>query len=92
MKQVFQCDYCNFMGTEEKVKAHESTCLDNYNLKSCTTCKHRSIQSIVQFKCACGKEIPKNSVIEYCEKYERTEKKNNYDLGDIFGSVFGGVK
>ena len=90
MRPVFRCEYCNFMDTEEKVREHEPTCMDNYNRKSCSTCVHKSIKSITQFKCACGKEIPENRMFENCEKYERKEKDRDYDLSNIFGSLFGG--
>lgn len=90
MKAVFKCDYCSFMDTEEKVKEHEATCLDNYTRRSCTTCKHAGFKSITQYKCACGKEVPENMMFENCDKYERKEKKYDYDLGNIFGSFFGG--
>lgn len=89
MKQVFRCDYCNFMDTEEKVKEHEASCLYNYNRKSCSTCKHVSIKSITQFKCACGEEIPENCMIENCEKHEFKDRAH-YDVSNIFGSPFKG--
>ena len=41
MKPVFKCDYCDKMGTEEEIREHEEKCTENYDKKSCYTCKHR---------------------------------------------------
>ena len=38
MRQIFKCEYCAFLGTEEEVIAHEKVCTSNYNRKSCYTC------------------------------------------------------
>lgn len=46
MKPVFKCKYCTFMGTEEQVRAHEDTCTNNYDKKSCFTCKHKAYASV----------------------------------------------
>lgn len=89
MKPVFKCDYCRFMDTEDEVKEHEPKCMDNYDRKSCYTCTHRSLKTMTQFACDCGKEIPEGHILEFCDKYERKEKRD-YDLGNIFGSMFGG--
>lgn len=35
MKQVWQCDYCDFTGSEEQVREHEENC------KSCINCNNR---------------------------------------------------
>lgn len=88
MKPVFKCDYCNFMGTEEEVKEHEPKCFDNYNRKSCFTCKHKSWKNAKQYKCACGIEIPEDKIWEFCSQYEREEVPKN-DVGNIFGHLFG---
>ena len=92
MKPVFKCDYCTFMGTEDQVKEHEPTCFDNYDRKSCTTCKHAGMKTLKQFKCTCGKEIPEGKMFENCEQHERKEKQ--YDMESVtglFGSLFGGA-
>ena len=99
MKQVFKCDYCSKMGTEEEIKEHEPKCLDNYDRKSCYTCVHKNIncnhnikedKAIWVYKCELGKEIPEGMVYEFCDTYER--KANPYNLGDLFGDLFGGYK
>lgn len=90
MKPVFKCEYCDFMGTEEKVKEHEPTCIDNYDRKSCYTCRHKDIKNIKQFSCACGNEIPENKIFEFCPQYERKEKPE-YPLTNLFGGLFGGI-
>ena len=90
MKPVFKCEYCTFMGTEEEVKAHEDTCFENYDKKSCYTCKHREYLSPKQIKCNVGKEIPENMIVKNCEKYKRKEEsKLNTSLSGLFGSLFG---
>lgn len=89
MKPVFKCDYCSFMGTEEKVKEHEPTCIDNYDRKSCYTCQHKGIKSMKQYSCACGNEIPENKFFEFCPQYKRKEKPE-YPLTNLFGGLFGG--
>ena len=92
MKPVYKCEYCDYMGTEEKVKEHEITCMDNYDRRSCFTCKHKIHKSIHQYQCACGKEIPENKIFEFCPQYERGEKSDN-PLVNLFGDIFkGGVK
>ena len=87
MKPVFKCDYCSFMGTEE-VTEHEPKCLDNYDRKSCLTCKHQSLKNVKQYKCAGGKEIPENKIFEFCPQYERKETPK-HDFSNIFGNIFG---
>ena len=91
MKPVFQCEYCDFMGTEEKVAEHEINCFDNYTRRSCLTCKHRGYQSIHQIKCACGRELPEDKILEFTHQYERKERPE-YPLSDLFGGLFGGFK
>lgn len=88
MKPVFKCEYCNFMGTEEEVAAHEDKCYDNYDRKSCMTCKYRKYKNMNQFGCDVGKEIPEGQMFEFCDKYERKEKSNN-PMSDLFGGLFG---
>lgn len=89
MKPVFKCDYCSHMGTEEEIRAHEETCIDNYDRKSCYTCTHRQFKNLNAVKCDCGIEIPEGKIYEFCKSYERKEKTNYY-LGNIFGSFLGG--
>ena len=88
MKPVFKCDYCNFMDTEEKVKEHEITCFDNYDRKSCFTCKHKSYKNAKQYECACGIEIPEGKFFEFCGQYEKKEKSET-PLNNLFGDIFG---
>lgn len=90
MKPVFKCEYCTFVGTEEEVKTHEDTCINNYNKKNCFTCKHKEYLSMRQIKCNEGKEVPENKIIENCEKYEQKEKsKLKASLNNnLFGSFF----
>lgn len=73
MKPVFKCDYCNFMGTEEEVQAHEITCVENYDRKSCFTCKYKTIKTLNQYECDLGKEIPEGKICEFCQQYERRD-------------------
>ena len=89
MKPVFKCDYCNYMDTEDKVKEHEMTCTENYDRKSCLTCKHTSFKGIDKFGCAYGKEIPEGKMFEFCPQYERREKSDSLFV-NLFGNMFGG--
>lgn len=90
MKPVFRCDYCNFIGTEEEVRMHEPECTDNYDRKSCFTCKHRRFKNINQYRCACGKEIPENKIFEFCPEYERKQTpKDGSCKYEVVRSIFG---
>jgi hypothetical protein len=90
MKPVFKCDYCAFMGTAEEVQDHESKCCDNYDRRSCYTCKHKGYKTMKQWECDIGKEIPEGKIFEFCDGYERGEKDGEI-FSDIFGSLFRGV-
>ena len=92
MKPVFKCDYCEFMGTEEDVKNHENTCINNYDKRSCYTCEHRGVLTFVngipKYKCDKEIDIPEGTIFEFCKSYER--KKETHDratnfIKDIFG-------
>ena len=86
MKQVFKCDYCNEMGTEEEIRAHEPTCFANYDRKSCFTCVHKTLEGI-NYKCKAGIEIPEGKIFEFCGSYERKERPKL--TKNIFGDLFG---
>jgi hypothetical protein len=77
------------MGTEAEVRKHEPECFDNYDRRSCLTCKHRGYQSIHQIKCAYGKELPEDKILEFCPQYERREREETFT--DIFSGLFGGI-
>lgn len=90
MKPVFKCDYCKFMGTEEEVKAHESTCMDNYDKRSCYTCQYRGafkiVNGLTKYECNNGIDIPEGKIFELCNLYERKEKPTT-----LFDGIFGGI-
>lgn len=91
MKPVFKCEYCKFMGTEEDVKNHEAECVDNYDKRSCTTCKHRKTYCNPTWRCECENrvDISEGKIIENCDSYERKEKVNYRNLfGDLLSGVF----
>jgi hypothetical protein len=92
MKPVFKCDYCSKMGTEEEIREHEPVCIDNYDRKSCCTCAHKKFKpknnSMWNYECEVGREIPEGKMFEFCESYERKEK--NPLLNNLFGNMFGG--
>ena len=92
MKPVFKCDYCKFMGTEEEVKEHELTCMDNYDRKSCYTCQHRGklsmVNNFVKYECNKEIDIPEGNIFEFCKSYERKEKSDSL-FGDFMSSMFG---
>lgn len=89
MKPVFKCDHCDFMGTEEEVKRHEPICRNNYDVRGCYTCKHRgelkSVEDGFKYECYNGKEIPINSIYQFCEKYDEKERPK-YSFFNIFNN------
>lgn len=84
MKQLFRCEYCTEVGTEEEIQKHEQKCIYNYNRKSCLTCKHR-VGNFLALECSDGKEIPGGNYIENCSSYTWDEK----DHTKFFRSPFG---
>lgn len=40
MKEVFRCDYCNYIGTKEEVEEYEKVCLNNPDVKCCYNCQY----------------------------------------------------
>lgn len=91
MKPVFKCDYCKFMGTEEEVKEHELNCMENYDRRSCYTCKHRGrlsmVNKLVKYECGKGIDIPEGKILEFCKSYERKPKSDN-PYSDLVDSLF----
>ena len=92
MKPVFKCDYCKFMGTEEEVREHEPNCFDNFDMKSCLTCKNRGKltmeESKIKYECKKGRDVPAGKIYQNCDLYERKEKSQ---YGDIVDTLFGGL-
>lgn len=98
MKPVFKCDYCQFMGTEEEVREHELNCMDNYDRRSCYTCKHKMItcshkiennEITWMYKCSKDVDVPEGKIYEFCNSYERKLKPES-PLFDTVRSFFGG--
>ena len=96
MKPVFKCDYCSQMGTEEEIREHEDKCYENYNKKSCYTCKHRGKltmeNKLCKYECKAGKDIPAGRIYQFCDLYERKEQTKFGSKGlfeNYFGSYFG---
>lgn len=89
MKPVYKCDYCSYMGTEEEVKDHESKCFDNYDMKSCHTCKHKKFDgmenSLRKYKCEKGVDIPLGYIYNFCGFYDRKEKADS--LSGMFADM-----
>lgn len=87
MKPVFKCDYCDFVGTENEVTNHEPNCRENYNMKSCYTCKHNEkaefVEGGIKYICDKGKDIPVNNIYEFCDEYEKKEKKE-FPFAELF--------
>ena len=86
MKEVFKCDYCNYIGTAEEVAEHEKTCLCNLKTECCYTCKYIRRNTKITLACdrrgfyVCDyndtfiyrtKNLLPNK--EICEHYERRE-------------------
>lgn len=76
MKQIFKCEYCNFMGTEDVVKPHEETCVYNGEKKDCRSCKYVSYKfpykdgTMYRYTCKKGKEIPEGKQFLNCDLHE----------------------
>ena len=75
MKQLFRCDYCDRTGIAEEITEHEESCINNYNKKSCWTCKYAESKGF-KFICNADKDIPDGKYIAQCDKYEYNEKNH----------------
>lgn len=92
MKQVYQCDYCDFRGTEEEVLKHEEVCIHNTSKKSCLTCKYKKYKNLKAVTCTNGINIPDGSYVQHCQNYEGEENvKSGGNFSDIFSGIFGGL-
>lgn len=93
MKPVYKCDYCSFIGTEDEVREHEPQCYENYDMKSCWTCKHRGKMTmedkLIKYECEVGKDIPVGNIFQYCDLYERKESTKTF--GGLSNNLFGGL-
>lgn len=92
MKQVYKCDYCSFMGTEEEVKEHEPNCQENYDNKGCYTCKNRGKITFenhkIKYECEAGEDIPAGYIIKHCDLYDQKEKSYSA-FGELVNNLFG---
>lgn len=88
MKQLFRCEYCTEMGTEEEITKHEAECIHNYNKRSCLTCKHAEMKGISCYQCRTGKEIPEGKLFEFCGAWMWDEKDHTTRA---FNNLFGGL-
>ena len=91
MKTLFRCDYCSVTGTEDEVRAHEPTCMNNYDRESCYTCAHRQgikiVNHLCKYECDEGIDIPEGKLYEHCKSYIR---KDNAWTSDFIKSMLGG--
>lgn len=67
MKEVFKCDYCNYIGTKEEIEEHEKVCLNNPDVKCCYNCQCTEHDLCVLYT---GAPIPEKNI---CEYYRRRE-------------------
>ena len=92
MKQVYRCEYCDHMGTEEDVLKHEQECLWNRDRRTCATCK-KCDRGFLKYKCNEDKEIPDGQMFVNCDKYEWDEvdhtTKHPVATNSMFGGLFG---
>lgn len=92
MKQVFRCEYCDHMGTEEDVLKHEQECIWNRTSRTCATCK-KCDRGFLKYKCNDGKEIPDGQMFVNCDKYIWDEidhsTKHPVAANTMFGGLFG---
>ena len=95
MKPVYKCDYCSFMGTEEEVRDHKPLCHENYDMKSCWTCKNREKMTmedrLIKYECKAGKDIEAGTIWQHCELYDRKLKDitGSMNAFNPFGGFFG---
>lgn len=40
MRKVCMCDFCNYIGAEADVKAHETICPENPSVQNCYNCAY----------------------------------------------------
>lgn len=90
MKQIYRCEYCDKMGTEEEIINHEDTCIYNYTLRSCSTCKNAE-NKITKFNCKVGIDIPEGQQFINCEKYEWNGIDHTHSNPVAFNNLFGGL-
>ena len=95
MKQIFKCEYCNFMGIEEVVKEHEKICSYNGVHKDCESCKYASldfssiVKNTVSFVCKKGKTIPEGKKLLNCDLHEtRDSTYSDYGIKNNSFSLF----
>lgn len=92
MKQIFRCEYCDKMGTEEDILKHEEECIYNYTKRACYTCKNAE-NKVFKYSCKLGKEIPEGKIYIGCDKYEWDEEdhahKDPVKFNNLFGGIFG---
>lgn len=92
MKQVYRCEYCDHMGTEEDIIKHEQDCLWNSDKRTCATCK-KCDRGFLKYKCNDGNEIPDGQMFVNCDKYEWDEvdhtTKHPVATNTMFGGLFG---
>ena len=87
MKQLFRCEYCSETGVEEEIRAHEETCLWNYNKRSCFTCKYAEKQ-VLNVICRNGVNLEAGKYMEGCRSYEWDGQ--NHGTPTAVKSLFGG--
>ena len=90
MKPVFRCDYCDKIGTEEEMKAHEAECSKNFNNKGCLTCKHCKMDTLATMTCVYGKEIPEGKQWLHCARHEKGEPEV-IGTAKVLADLFGGL-
>lgn len=65
MKQVYKCEYCDFIGDVEQVSIHEEKCIYNHKNKSCATCLYGIDNGFV---ISCGSNTTASFSCTYCEQ------------------------
>ena len=69
MKQVFKCDYCNFMGIQDVVAEHEKTCTSNPKCICCSNCRYK--RGTIFQSCVKGRSTPLLTNIYNCPDFEK---------------------
>ena len=74
-RQAFTCEYCEFTGSINAVRDHESKCIYNPFLRSCFTCKlfkNRTYDGWMCYK-TLRLIINQNTIVSNCPHWENPD-------------------
>lgn len=88
MQQLYRCDYCDKIGSEEEIYYHEGICEKNANKKSCKYCEHMKIAGSTSYKCTHPQPftLPDGKMMVNCPKFSPEKEVQN--ISDLFSKFF----